>query len=334
MRLESRTAPCARFTLIREAVVLAAGLGLRMRPITLDWPKPALPLLNRPLLHWTLDGLRAAGVDRVLVNLHHLPDRVRAAAQSAGGGMEFVFSFEPEILGTAGLFGPLGESIRGEVFLAANGDVLHGFPVTRLEEELYAHPDALAVLALRRGSPRYTPVALDSEGRIAAFGSGDHMFAGVYVARKELLRHLRKQGPAELVPDLLVPLLPGGAVRGLVFDDPWEDLGDASGFLRASLRRVIAAAEGRASVPNGSRLSAISGHPVLMGPDARVETGAWITGPAVLGGGVHVVEGVRVGRSVLLPGVRPQPGQVLESAIASPSGILPVQDAPGPESPC
>ena len=65
---------------IAEAVILAAGLGLRMRPLTERIPKPALPFLNRPILHWTLEALAAAGVRRVFVNLHHLPQAVKEAA--------------------------------------------------------------------------------------------------------------------------------------------------------------------------------------------------------------------------------------------------------------
>ena len=62
-----------------KAMVLAAGLGLRMRPLTLLRAKPALPVLNRPLLHWTMESLARAGVRDVVVNLHHLPETVQAA---------------------------------------------------------------------------------------------------------------------------------------------------------------------------------------------------------------------------------------------------------------
>ncbi len=66
---------------IREAVLLSAGFGTRMRPMTLGIPKPALPFLNRPVMHWALDGLVETGIERVLVNLHHLPDKVREPPQ-------------------------------------------------------------------------------------------------------------------------------------------------------------------------------------------------------------------------------------------------------------
>ena len=62
-----------------KAMILAAGLGTRMRPLTLLRAKPVLPVLNRPLLHWTLEQLARQGVDDVVVNLHHLPDSVSEA---------------------------------------------------------------------------------------------------------------------------------------------------------------------------------------------------------------------------------------------------------------
>ena len=217
---------------IREAVVLAAGLGLRMRPLSESVAKPALPYLNRPILHWTLDGLRAAGVERVYINLHHLPQSVNAAAESAASGLDLRFSFEPEILGTAGVFGPLRGLLQGDAFLVVNGDVVHEIPYGRLASELETHSEALAVLALRPALSPYTPVAMDPEGRITLFGSGAWMFSGIYAARRRLLDHLPGPGPRELVPDLLRPLLPSGTVRGVACPEPWLDLGSPETYLR------------------------------------------------------------------------------------------------------
>ena len=307
---------------LREAVILAAGLGLRMRPITSDWPKPAIHFLNRPILHWILETLESAGIQRAFINLHHRPDLVKAAAETFPGPMEFEFSYEPSILGTAGLYGPLRGSLRSESFLAVNGDVLCRFPLLRLEEELACHPEALAVLALRCGAKPYTPIELYPGGLVRAFGRGDLMFAGAYAARQELLAHLPEPGPAELVPHLLAPLIPAGAIRGLVFEEPWDDLGDAAGYLAASLREVEAMARGFRAVPSGSRMVRVSDQPVLLHETGRVDEGAAATGPAVIGEGARVGRGARFGWAVLLPGMSLAPGQVLESAIASPSGRI------------
>ena len=84
-------------------MILAAGLGTRMRPLTLDRAKPVLPVLDRPLLHWTLEMLAGHGVKNVMINLHYLPRTVRAAVGDGRAfGLDVSYSFEREILGTGG----------------------------------------------------------------------------------------------------------------------------------------------------------------------------------------------------------------------------------------
>jgi NDP-sugar pyrophosphorylase family protein len=86
-----------------KAMVLAAGLGTRLRPLTLLAAKPVLPVLNRPLLHWTLDRLAEAGVRAAVVNTHHLPGTVRRAlGDGRAFGLRLRYSHERRILGTGG----------------------------------------------------------------------------------------------------------------------------------------------------------------------------------------------------------------------------------------
>ena len=297
--------------------MLAAGYGLRMRPLTERCPKPALPYLNRPILHWLLDSLRSAGVERVFVNLHHLPQAVRETAESGASGMEIRFSFEPQILGTAGVFGPLRGLIQGEALLVVNGDVFHDIPYSRLEADLMAHPEALASLALRGAEPPHTPVATDAEGRVLSFGGkGAWMFTGIYAMRRALLEHLPGPGPRELVPDLLRPLLPSGAVRGVACPERWLDLGSPSAFLRASMRGLQEIVEGNMAPPEGSLLETRDHHPLLRHRSALISRDATLTGPLVAGEGVRVEPRARVGGAVLMAGVRVAKGERMEGCVA------------------
>lgn len=301
---------------IREAVILAAGLGLRMRPITDHTPKPVLPYLNRPILHWTLDSLRSSGVERVFINLHHLPQSVKAAAESGAHGLDLKFSFEPTILGTAGVFGPLRGLLQGDAFLVVNGDVVHEVPYARLEAELAGHAEALAALAIRPAQAPYTRLTMGAGGHIAGFGSGSWMFTGVYAARRAILEHLPGPGPRELVPDLLRPLLPSGAVRGVPCPEAWCDLGSPETYLSASLAALSSMAGGRSPVPEGSVLEARDGHPLLRHRTAWVSRDATLTGAVVAGEGVKVEARAHLGKAVLLPGVVVSRGQMLEEGIA------------------
>ncbi len=303
---------------IREAVVLCAGLGTRMRPLSDRVPKPCLPFLNRPLLHWTLDALAAAGVRRVLLNLHHLPQEVAACARAHGGELELRFSSEPEILGTAGVFWPVRGMLKGEAFFVVNGDLFGDLPLGPLAERLEREPACLAALAVRPLPPgaAYTPIEADGLGVLREFGRGASHFTGVYAARRELLERLPGPGFRELVRDLLRPLLPSGVVHAVDSRGRWYDLGSPSAYLAASLELLSLMAEGGFAVPRGSRLERRDGRPLLRHEGAWVSRDASVTGPAVAGEGAKVPARCQVGRCVLLPGTALAVGERLEDAVA------------------
>ena len=149
-------------------MVLAAGLGTRMRPLTLLRAKPALPVLDRPLIAFTLERLARSGVRDVIVNLHHLPESVTGAL---GGGRRFGlrirYVHEPRILGTGGGPRAVRDFFGREPFLLVNGDVYFELDLRQLVARHRAS-GALATLALRRlPDPRaYSTVVSDRRGRI------------------------------------------------------------------------------------------------------------------------------------------------------------------------
>jgi mannose-1-phosphate guanylyltransferase len=114
---------------IRRAVVAAAGLGTRLRPLTGRWAKPALPFLGRSLLHRIFEVLEGAGVREVCLNLHHRPSTVLEAARRYGGPLRLRWFYEPEIRGTAGLLPPMARALGEEPFFVVNGDTAEKRPV-------------------------------------------------------------------------------------------------------------------------------------------------------------------------------------------------------------
>ena len=130
-------------------MILAAGLGTRMRPLTLDRAKPVLPVLDRPLLHWTLEMLAGHGVKDVMINLHYLPRTVRAAVGDGRAfGLRVSYSFEREILGTGGGPRKVRRWIGDETLLILNGDVVFDFDLTarRRRHERAGAPATLALI--------------------------------------------------------------------------------------------------------------------------------------------------------------------------------------------
>ena len=314
-----------------KAMVLAAGLGLRMRPLTLLRAKPALPVLNRPLLEWTMGKLARAGVRDVVVNLHHLPETVETALGSGRRfGLRIRYSREATILGTGGGPGAVRELLGDGPFLLVNGDVLFDFDLRRL---VAAHraSGARATLALRPNPVpyAYSPVVTDRKGRIlsiagrpgAAHGRVS-MFASVHVLDPALLERL-PEGASDSVLDLYIPLLAEGAhLQGVRTRGAWYDFGRPSLYRDAQLRLLPGRGRERALVDGKARVAAtarvrrsVVGGRARLGPSARVER-------SVLWDGAVVEAGARVRGSIVATGGVVRAGERAEGVIVLPAEAL------------
>jgi mannose-1-phosphate guanylyltransferase len=298
----------------RRALVLAAGFGRRLRPLTDGIPKPLLPVAGRPLVAWTLDALVAAGCEAIAVNLHHLGEAIPAALGDRHRRIPLHYSREPEILGTLGAVGPLRDFLgeAGEI-LIVNGDSLCRWPLRALLERHRKTGAAATLLVAERADPRGFGggLALAEDGRVLAFRSGAiaaavarrrRVFAGAQVWRRELLDRVG-EGFADTIGDLYEPLLADGTeIQSRATRRPWHDLGTPARYLAGALEW------GLAGLPaNGVRLA----------PGAAVERGARVRG-SVLEAGAHVAAGAGVESSLLLPGARVGAGAAVREAILGP----------------
>ena len=313
-------------------MVLAAGLGLRMRPLTLLRAKPVLPVLGRPLLAFTLEQLRRAGVRDVIVNLHHLPGTVRAAL--GGGrryGVRIRYVDEPAILGTGGGPRAVRELLGEKPFLLVNGDVFFDFDLRELVARHRA-AGALATLALRPlPDPRaYSTVVTDRGGRILSIAGKpgaegtESMFASVHVLEPRLLSRL-PAGASDSVRDLYQPLLAEGAfLLGVRQRGAWYDFGRPSLYRDAQLRMLRG--RGRAA-GRGARVarSARVGRSVL-GAGSRVAAGARVAS-SILWEGAVVEADARVTRSIVTTGAVVRAGERAADVIVMPRGALPLGNA-------
>jgi mannose-1-phosphate guanylyltransferase len=331
-------------------MVLCAGLGTRLRPLTLRTPKPAVPVCGVPLVRWSLSLLAGAGVRRAVVNVHHLPEEMAAAAEDAARalGMALAVSRERVIAGTGGaLRGARGALAGADAILLVNGDIL--FDVD-LSAALAAHraSGALATMVLlpMPAGARYAAVEVDGDGavrRIAgSFGPGGAgltpwHFSGVHVLSPALLDRVPGEPfEADVNRHVYPPLMASGAVRGFVGSGYWNDLGTPARYLEAT-RDVLAGKVGRARFPGadpfaGTREVAPGVHvapgasidpaarlrgPVLVREGAIVAEGAEVGPDAVLGPGAKVPAGAAARRAVLWAGTALAPGEVVENAIAA-----------------
>lgn len=297
-----------------QAMILAAGFGTRLLPLTARRPKCLMPVMNRPLLGLWLERLAAQGVTRAVVNTHHLAPVVHDFLTRGGTDWPAVaVSHEPEILGTGGGPAAARSLLADESFFLVNADILADRPLPELERAR-AEAGALAALALV-DEPRFNTVALDAEGRVLGFrgdpglpaGARWRTYSGLAALSTELLGFLPGRGYSTLVDGLRAAMAAGRQVLGLETPGFWDDLGTPERLWR--LHRDLAA-----DPPPGLACLAPDG-PLVLAADAVVEPGATLAGFCVLGPGARVAAGARLADSVLLAGAELRAGARVSGAI-------------------
>ena len=272
-----------------KGMILAAGLGSRLRPLTRLRAKPAVPLLNRPLIRYAFDLLDSLRIGEVVVNLHHLGGSVTRALEGVTPTVRL--SPEREILGTAGAVARVRDFWDSEPFLVCNGKI---YFEQNLAPVLAAHREsgALATLVLvpRKPEDPFRPVFLAGDGRVRAFGqdlpgrpSGPgYVFTGVQILSPAVL-DLIPQGPSDLVKHIYEPLVARrGPVMGYVSRGHWFECSTPERYLEKSMG--LLARRG---------LNVLPGNPG--GRDCR---------EVVLGRGVRVPERASLQRCVVWDGAR------------------------------
>jgi len=250
------------------ALVLTAGLATRLRPLSDVRAKAAMPLAGTPLVGRILEWLRAAGVRRVVLNLHHRPETIaRVVGDGAEWDLQARYSWEPRLLGSAG--GPRHALplLDADRFLIVNGDTLTDCP---LGDVARAHLDAGAkvTMALVRGDvDRYGGVLVDDRDVVRGFGNASSdarafHFIGVQAVESEVFADLADNEPCETVRSIYPQLIAEGghAVRAFVSDAEFLDVGTAADYLSTVI--TVAAREGK---------SLDRGHDCVIAPEARLE---------------------------------------------------------------
>ncbi|MDA8292595.1 MAG: sugar phosphate nucleotidyltransferase, partial [Actinomycetota bacterium] len=302
-----------------KAVIMAGGEGTRLRPLTVNQPKPMLPMANRPLAEHVVALLRRHGIDEIVVTVAYLANTIRTYfGDGSEFGVRIVYATEETPLGTAGSVRN-ARDVLDERFLVISGDVLTDVDVGAL---VRAHDEsgALATLALKsmENPLEFGIVITDAGGRIERFLEkptwgqvfSDTINTGVYVVEPEVLDRVPSGRPVDFASEVFPALLDDGApVHGYVTDRYWEDVGTLDAYLRAH-EDVL---DARVQV----ELDAFPMRPgVFLGEGAEVDPSAVIEGPALIGDNCRIGAGVRLGPySVLGSNVRVGEGTDLERSV-------------------
>lgn len=291
-----------------QAMILAAGLGTRLRPYTLLRPKPLFPVLNHPLLLRHLDQVRQAGCAPIVVNAHHLGEQI---AGLVAGEPDVVLQTELEILGTGGGLRQALGHFGPEPILVINGDIFHTIDLQWVLAE-HRRGGGPVTLVLH-DYPRFNQVAITADLSISSFGRQpvDHggqrlAFTGIHVVEPEILLRLPASGFADIVScyeGLIQDRIP---VRGLVARQHfWTDIGTPADYLH--LHGLLLSQQPHAT-----------GQPALLvDQTATVESGVHYKDWACIGGGARIGQNAELTRVVVWDGAKVEPGVQLSDAIVT-----------------
>lgn len=215
-----------------KAMILAAGLGKRMRPLTEHTPKPLLAAAGKPLIQWQIERLAGAGFTELVINHAHLGQRLEdALGDGAALGVSIAWSREPEPLETAGGLATALPLLGNAPFLVTNGDVYVEYDYARLRavlEDMAARPERLAHLVLVDNPPHHPEGDFGLEqGRVQpprTHAIGRLTFSGIGCYQPALFQDIPRMTPARLAP-LLTAAMQRDGVSGEHFTGRWEDVG-------------------------------------------------------------------------------------------------------------
>jgi MurNAc alpha-1-phosphate uridylyltransferase len=212
-----------------KAMILAAGRGERMRPLTDLTPKPLLPVAGKPLIVWHLERLARAGFRAIVINHAHLGDQIETLlGDGAAWGVRIEYSAEPQgALETAGGIANalplLGAHLDNAPFLVVNGDIFCDWDFVRARAALPA--GILAHLVLVPNPPHHPGGDFTLHGATVGREENDRLtFSGIGVYRPALFAGIERGRPAKLAP-LLVEAIAAGRIRGERHAGRWEDVG-------------------------------------------------------------------------------------------------------------
>lgn len=327
-----------------RAMILAAGYGTRLWPLTIDRAKPAIPFMGRPLVGYVAEYLARYGFREIVVNLHHRPESVRAAlGDGTRFGVRFRYVSEPTILGTGGALDNARALLEGDTFVVVNGKIATDIDLDAALET-HRRARALATLVLRANASRerYSVVRVSS-GLVAGFGgypASDKAGGAVSTAQKE-----REQGSVEggevggerratederrgtqgegvplmftgiqVLDPRIFEFIPRGVFSHTVTDTyipaiargerVAAHLAEGSWYELSTVRRYL---------DTSVALMRREGRSVEAGERSVIEEGAEVS-ESVLWEGVRVEAGARVRRAVLGARVRVAAGEVIEDA--------------------
>ncbi|MBO0797735.1 MAG: NDP-sugar synthase [Blastocatellia bacterium] len=298
-------------------MILAAGFGTRLWPLTIGRTKPAIPFLNRPLIDYTIDYLVQHGIKDLIINLHHEPESV--AGQIGDGsryGVKITYSLEePEILGTSGALAYARRFLEDETFIVINGKIITDIDLN-LALEAHRRQKAIATLVLRHNSTReyFREVKITADNLIAGFAGFPEpisnpqsairnpplMFTGIQIMEPAIFDYIPAGEFSDSVKDVYPKAIAAGErVAAHIAAGHWYELSTLARYLAISLE--CSGGDPRKLIGEGCIIEsgAIVERSILW-QGVRIENGAKVR-ECIVGDGVFIPKGAEFRRAAIVP---------------------------------
>lgn len=311
-----------------KAMVLAAGVGSRLEPLTTQVPKPLVPVANIPVMHHMLELLASHGFTDVCANLHYLPEQItRYFGDGSQFGINLYFKYEEKLSGDAGGVRSCREFLQDETFLVIMGDLLTDADLTAIIRQ-HKHRKALASIAIRTMDDvsHFGVLVTDQNGFVTGFQEkpkreealSNYISTGIYVLEPEIFDHIPELGEfgfgRQLFPSLVQKRLP---VLGVEIEGYWSDVGTLRQYRQTNFDALTRSVQlnlpqevqrsgltlwkdESAQIDQGSTLSGR----IMLGKNSCVRSGATLSGTVVIGDNVIVESGAHIIDSVIWSGCR------------------------------
>lgn len=302
-----------------RAIVLSAGYGTRLWPLTQDRTKPAIPILGKPLVGYVAEYLAGFGIDEIVINLHHRPESVRKAlGDGSQFGVKLHYVEEPEILGTSGALDNAREFFSDETFVVVNGKIITDIDLSKALET-HRNTKALATLVLLPNVRRELfSVVNTKDGLITGFGrmptindESPLMFTGIQIMEPEIFQYIPKgvfsHSTADVFPQAIAR---GERIAAHITAGRWRELSTLQRYLDISLE-----------------LLKESEQDISIGAASIIEEGADVS-EAILWDRVRIGSGAHVKRAVLADGVHIPSGETVTNCVVVSAALIAGQEAP------
>ncbi|MFH0788336.1 MAG: NDP-sugar synthase [Pseudomonadota bacterium] len=296
-------------------MILAAGAGTRLLPLTHCRPKPLFPILNHPLLRITFDYLSRFSVRRMILNMHHLAAQIEdfVHTQKRSRSFDIQTCLEPKILGTGGGIGQTRGFWKERTFLVINGDIVTDIDLQPAVDFHHNHQGPVTLIL--HDYPEFNQLSVDPDGRIRDFrlekGKG-LAFTGIHILDRRIFDFLPSGGSYEIIPVYQQMIAEGLPVRAYTSQGHyWRDIGTPKSYLKIHEELLATPSSFTPFIKGGLG-------EMVIHPEAVIEKGVKFSGWACIGKGCLLKSESRIHNSVLWEDAVVEPGvSVSESIVGS-----------------